>query len=528
MNKSAFRLAFLLFPLAIGFLIFLIIPANNLVLSQRLLYNESALSKQHLPLLSDGFSGNVTRNPSQDGVSKRAAALKSEISMLLQRLQQAKRTLESLDEDKYAEEYSDARNSLLGSSSPMKPDALRADHSRFRSAEFKNLRARAEKYYGRNNTYTPTILGLLAELVVRRSPHWFASTRGLYIADAVTLERRLREAGRKFSIDCRGRTNILLFGCLITKYDDLDLQEWLVWQILITGVHHIIVYLNGPEADYTPLVLQPFVDAGYVTAINMTGAGKQGASYSHCLNLIRRKACRYSGKGTLTASDDCPRGTQLDTYEGKNRPVWVHAFDSDEFTVDTSHGCAVDYLANNFSSVPDYNGLMMPWMCFGHSGQFLSPENQLVTEAYTNRMGEHIIGARPPCTRIKCPCMGKAFNRVSRIHRLTNSHVAQFKHNGKTVSEYYEPVESFYARPEYNKTHQPRLRLHHYMTKSVEHLMKKFLRGVADAQDEWGKAPPRELSQIYEWLHGFTYDWLTEDRSALPMAEVVRSVLTGL
>ena len=55
--------------------------------------------------------------------------------------------------------------------------------------------------------------------------------------------------------DCR-RDHSVLFMCLITKFDDRDLQEWIVWQLVVVGAHHVIVFLNDPEADNTVKVLQ--------------------------------------------------------------------------------------------------------------------------------------------------------------------------------------------------------------------------------------------------------------------------------
>jgi hypothetical protein len=55
--------------------------------------------------------------------------------------------------------------------------------------------------------------------------------------------------------DCR-RNHTLLYMCVITKNDDVDLQEWLVWQLAIVGAHHIVVYLNDPAADNSMKVLK--------------------------------------------------------------------------------------------------------------------------------------------------------------------------------------------------------------------------------------------------------------------------------
>ena len=65
------------------------------------------------------------------------------------------------------------------------------------------------------------------------------------------------------------------------------------------------------------------------------------------------------------------------------------------------------------------------------------------------------------------------------------------------------------------------------MTKSVEHLVKKWSRGMADYKDEWGRSMKRPLDIVIGWLKGFATEWKSEDKSALEMARIVRTVLYG-
>lgn len=197
----------------------------------------------------------------------------------------------------------------------------------------------------------------------------------MYITSSLILEERLELARKKHNQDCR-RDDLLAFICVITKNDDVDLQEWIVWQIAVVGIHHIIVYMNDPESDHTEDVLKPFIQAGYVTAIKYTGVGKQNLVYNECVHLIKTKSCSYPGKGHLESYPNCNPSGDVDNYNGKDRPVWVAGFDTDEFVLDTSGRCFIDSLYN----YTDYNGLMIPWYCFGHSDHFLPPEDKLVTE----------------------------------------------------------------------------------------------------------------------------------------------------
>ena len=134
--------------------------------------------------------------------------------------------------------------------------------------------------------------------------------------------------------------------------------------------------------------------------------------------------------------------------------------------------------------------------------------------------------------------LDKAFNRFYCIDRLLNSHVALFKNRKMAVDEFYDysnyeevgeyPAKHFKdEKGEINGTY-PKYRLYHYMTKSVEHLVKKWSRGMADYKDQWGRSQKRPLETIIGWLKGFASDWDIEDKSALEMAAVVRTVLTGV
>jgi len=405
--------------------------------------------------------------------------------------------------------------------------------------EFSALEKRAKKLY--SDAYAPLWLAVLDELLLQKAPVWFSSNEGYYLTSAIQVHERLALAYKKHNRDCR-RNSGLLFMCVITKNDDVDLQEWIVWQIIILGAQHVLVYLNDPLADNSLTVLKPFVEAGFVTIFNMTGTDRQKDAYPHCIELIKRKTCRYVGYGPLTPAnvtvpvteaaagagasgfhvvelgvadaDDCRAGEDMDVFLGKDRPVWMAGFDSDEFAIATDDKCYLDIL----QQYANYNGLMIPWLCFGHSNKFLTPRDQLVTEAYTHRMW----GGGG---------FDKAFNRVFSIKKMTNSHVAIFR-DGKFASDEFFKLTNYEKAPEYNFTEEvgrvmPKYRLHHYMTKSVEHLVKKWSRGVADRRDEWGRALKRPLEEIIGWFSGYATVWNVQDENALPLAKIVRTVLTG-
>lgn len=92
----------------------------------------------------------------------------------------------------------------------------------------------------------------------------------------------------------------------------------------------------------------------------------------------------------------------------------------------------------------------------------------------------------------------------------------------------------------------PTLRLHHYLTKSIQHLIKKWIRGRADQPDFWGFDQMRHLEDIIEWLkrHSSRLDWLQTIHTSMiieincrednviddrirPEADIVHKILSG-
>lgn len=387
--------------------------------------------------------------------------------------------------------------------------------------DFDRLEKRSNSIWGSESKDALILLGLTDELLYRKASQWMVSGGGFHIQSSEVLVERLRKARIKYKHDCAQHKKVILFNCVITKLDSIDLQEWLVWQLYVVGTSHIIMYLNDPEADNTVQVIEPFVQAGLVTPINMTGSGKQKEVYQHCLKLVRQKVCHFNGTGNLhSIEQNCASTDDIDVYQGKERVVWMNGFDSDEFPVDSPHNECFNHILANYSA---YNGLMLPWARFGHSQHFLTPEDLLVTEAYTQR--------RPDCLPHG---FGKAFNRVYFINSMTNGHVAVFRNKKLAVTEFLN-YSDWYDGPNYDFVHDPvpRYRLHHYVTKSVEHLIKKWVRGVADDTDKQSssgvtsRAKQRPISEIVEWTRRFARDWTVKDESALYNARIVREILYG-
>lgn len=162
------------------------------------------------------------------------------------------------------------------------------------------------------------------------------------------------------------------------------------------------------------------------------------------------------------------------------------------------------------------------------------------TEAYRHR--------RPNCLPRG---YGKAFHRVYFIKLIENGHAAVYKNGRLAVTEFNQQV-AMHNGPNYlfnssdirltrrrlaftEETPKdalpvlglPRYRLHHYLTKSIEHLMKKWVRGRATSMDHWGRPTQRPIAEIVEWASRYAQDWNVYDDNMLKNAEIIRNILHG-
>jgi hypothetical protein len=264
-----------------------------------------------------------------------------------------------------------------------------------------------------------------------------ASPHGFYIQSAEMLEDRLERARNELGHDCR-RNHTLLMACLITKYDAIDIQEFIVWQIMIVGIHHLIIYVNDATVDHILQVLEPFAKAGYVTIItDFTGPGQQNHIYQHCVHKLKRKACHYNPypenrrsrdlSTYFSDTADCSKDADIDSYQGRERPVWMTGIDSDEFTTTHDHSCFIDHLQNY--SAGNYYGLLLPWYNFGHSNLMFSSKYSVSTYTYRDYRSR----------------VGKSYNRLCFVKEMHHSHQALFPEQKSAVNESFHPSDWHYG-----------------------------------------------------------------------------------
>jgi hypothetical protein len=336
--------------------------------------------------------------------------------------------------------------------------------------------------------------------------HWTARPGdGLYIRDAPTLNRRLAAARARFGRDCAQKP-LALVGQTSARYEARHLQEWLAYHIGWMGYEHVLVYLNadgskawdpvkGFDDDGTVQALAPFVDAGLVTVRPMPGAARQTAAMDDAMRLLHAKLCRMEPgfRGPLTALPDCRRPTgptpkpqtmpspgALPDLPPSGRAVWVVAQDVDEYLVlyppgapgATAGGrpgtdgppCVTDFLRR----FPRAGGVAANWHLFGVSGQLTEPHGQLVAEAYTGRLvwpdGVH-------------PQVKTLANAQWAEGSCGNPHCFRYTFPREPVGEDGVRQEPPWHLHVANATRH--VAFHHYDSKSLTHLVAKWLRGRA-------------------------------------------------
>lgn len=113
--------------------------------------------------------------------------------------------------------------------------------------------------------------------------------------------------------------------------------------------------------------------------------------------------------------------------------------------------------------------------------------------------------------------------------------MAEFSHppvNEYGVASHWNNVGGDTTEEEYTQHYagiQPRLFLGHYMTKSIEHLVKKYIRGKADSKDKFGRPERRDLYTIMEWAREFAINpgWKRSDNHFVEYAPLIRYLLFG-
>lgn len=164
--------------------------------------------------------------------------------------------------------------------------------------------------YFKDDKLSPVILGLMKEYLYRRRNDLIASFYGYYLRDKdkvrhavvsgrrqvdrltgsiassseqrdkssdrshspgrITAERHLdamNASDPSISLGYHDKESVILYT--ITSYEESNLQEWVLWHLVMSSIDHIVIYLSHSLEDHSFDILQPFIEAGYVSVIDI-------------------------------------------------------------------------------------------------------------------------------------------------------------------------------------------------------------------------------------------------------------------
>ncbi len=229
------------------------------------------------------------------------------------------------------------------------------------------------------------------------------------------------------------------------------IKEWIEYY-LIQKVDHFYVY-NNNGTDSTKEILQPYIDAGFVTWIDYPGIGKQIEIYNDAINKF--------------------------SYETK----WMGFIDADEFIVPQKH----EDLASLMKEYEEYSQLYIYLVIYGSSfhkkkeagfviDRFTWHED--ITQPLTPSLGRCIINPR------KCYFM--------RIHCA--------RVFGKTVNANKDILKVDRDTPEIKHVVDI-VRINHYTVKSYEEWQAKRIRGYPVSINGISQQVPNENFNVHDLNH---------------------------
>ncbi len=231
-----------------------------------------------------------------------------------------------------------------------------------------------------------------------------------------------------------------LVVCAVVKNEAAYIQEWLAFH-MHSGVEHFYLYFNEDEED-TVRVVQPFVDAGLVTAAHVEGGGIQGAVYRQC--LARVKAERPTAE-------------------------WISFQDVDEYLFRSDRGCMMETLAR----MNDRAALAVNWRLYTHSNHVLQlPRDQLLMEANVHTRSED----DPPGQDVHI----KSVIRVNHTLDCHHPHFCEYEPGWQAKDELGRLVVGPFNDPPPSPQH---IRMHHYHQRTLQDYLMKRLRGRADLSE---------------------------------------------
>lgn len=221
----------------------------------------------------------------------------------------------------------------------------------------------------------------------------------------------------------------------IAKNEGLYIREWIEFHKLI-GISKIYLYDNESD-DNTRMVLQPYIDSGYVEYQLIEGKGRQLDAYSDAIKK-HKSECRY-----------------------------MAFIDLDEYIMpEVPYRQVADVIKSVLSVKPNAAGIALNWCLYGNSGHKKRPKG-LITESYIDRAKE----SNPMNHMIKTLCNPRM------VRTYISPHYPQYRLGAISVdSTGQHRSKGWFCRDLTFKN----IRLNHYYCKSEEDYKIKTSRGLGD------------------------------------------------
>lgn len=231
----------------------------------------------------------------------------------------------------------------------------------------------------------------------------------------------------------------------ILKNEGHYLKEWLDYHLL-AGVDHFYLYDNDSSDNYNEIIA-PYVEAGLVTSIPLSGGSAQYAAYNLAVYYYRF-LCRY-----------------------------IAFIDLDEFIFPKNISDKITATLDKiFKKFPEASGLAINWQLFGSNGQETADYSRGVLERFTRRAPVDWVVPIPNRDIPGGNAQVKTVTDPRRIYFFGSSHFPIYFEGNYSINEVGGIVPSYCNEP----VTADEIVINHYNVKSREEHFKKIMRGRAD------------------------------------------------
>ncbi len=245
--------------------------------------------------------------------------------------------------------------------------------------------------------------------------------------------------------------NLFRYGLAVTailKDEGHYLREWLDYHIL-AGVEHFYLYDNDSPDDYAAIIA-PYVAAGLVTSVKLSGGSAQYAAYNFAVREHRFQ-CRY-----------------------------MAFIDLDEFLYPkNTTGTITETLDGILEQFPQASGVAVNWQLYGSNGARTADYSRGVLERFTRRAPVDWVVPIPHRDIPGGNAQIKTIANPRRVYFFGSSHFPVYFEGCYSVNEAGGAVTSYCNNP----VTAERLAINHYNVKSREEHIRKVARGRADKGD---------------------------------------------